>query len=235
MGAVKEKLVLDCESMSITAINQAIRKAAQDGVSQVEILNPLARHNLGVAITDPVHLVYKGDVGYYTVSLCDGVTALIEGNAGWAIGENLQSGEVVVTGNASTACAPSMRGGRVVVKGDVGPRTGIGMKGGELIVGGNVGYMTGFMMQKGRMIICGNTGRALGDSMYDGVIYVGGEIGEQGNGTKIEGASDEEYQELKALVEQYGIVAPPSFKKITCDGSLHNFNKKEFGVWKEIL
>ena len=145
------------------------------------------------------------------------------------------NGEIVVEGNAAASCAASMRGGTVVVKGNAGARAGIGLKGGTLIVGGSVGYMTGFMMQKGKMIICGDAGKAIGDSMYDGVIYVGGKIAELGNGTEIVEMSEEEYLSVKQTLTVYRMDAPPSFKKIVCNGSLHNFNKKEFGVWKEIL
>ncbi|MDT8861362.1 hypothetical protein N0O92_14070 [Alkalihalobacillus sp. MEB130] len=235
MESVKEAVFIDCEVTPLQEINEQIAEAAKQGVKEVIIENPQARHNLGVGITNPINLIYKGDVGYYAVSLCDYVTAKVEGNAGWAIGENLMHGEIVVEGNAASSTAASMRGGTVVVKGSVGARAGIGLKGGTLIVGGNVGYMTGFMMQKGKMIICGNAGKALGDSMYAGEIYVAGEISELGNGTEIVELLDEEYMEIKALLESYGIKAPPAFKKIICNGMLHNFNKKEFGIWKTIL
>ncbi|MED1443464.1 hypothetical protein P4U24_17085 [Aeribacillus composti] len=235
MESVKESIVIDCKSETVTSINQMIREFAKNNIKEVIIENPLARHNLGVCITDPIHLIYNGDVGYYAVSLCDKVTATIKGNCGWAVGENLMSGEIVVNGNAASSCAASLRGGIVVVKGEAGARAGISMKGGTLIIGGNTGYMTGFMMQKGKMIICGDAGKALGDSMYDGVIYVGGKIAELGNGTKVEEVSEEEKDEIKSLLDFYQIELPPSFQKIVPNGLLHHFNKKEFRVWKEIL
>lgn len=160
--------------------------------------------------------------------------SFIDGNVEWVVGDHQQNGEVVVNGNALPACAPSMGGGRLVVKGDVGPRSGIGMKGGELIIGGNAGDMTGFMMQKGRMIICGNSGKAIGDSMYDGVIYVGGKIEEAGSGTRIEMIPNEEYEDIKAVLNQYDIPVPSSFKKITCNKPMFYVNKEEFSLWKFI-
>ncbi|MGJ7921255.1 hypothetical protein [Neobacillus sp. LXY-4] len=235
MESVKDAILIDCEKTPLSTINQTIRKAAKEKVKEVVIENPMANHNLGVGITDPINLTINGDVGYYAISLCDHVTAKINGNAGWAIGENLMNGEIVVEGSASSACAASLRGGTVVVKGDVGARAGIGLKGGQLIIGGSCGYMTGFMMQKGTMIICGDTGKAIGDSMYDGAIFVGGEITELGNGTKVVDVPKEEYEQIKSLLASYNMQAPPSFKKIVPNGMLHNFNKKEFSVWKEIL
>ena len=228
-------LALDCNKLSAHEINLAIRKAAKDGVKTVELTNPMARHNLGVAITDPIHLVYKGDVGYYAVSLSDQVTAEVHGSAGWGIGDNLIRGEVVVEGNAATAAAPSLRGGTVVVKGSVGPRSAIGLKSGELIVGGSAGYMTGFFMQKGRIVICGDTGDAIGDSMYQGAIYVGGRIGSVGSGCRFVDIAGPEREELYATLDRHKIKAPKAFQKVESDRSLWHFDKKEFEVWKDVL
>lgn len=226
---------IDCIGKSTTEINAFLRQAASDGMEMVEVLNPQARHNLAVAITEPIRLIFRGHVGHYCVSLCDHVEAEIFGSAGWGVGDNLMEGEVVVHGNAASAAGPSLRGGRVVVKGNGGPRSGLGQKSGELIVGGNAGYMTGFMMQKGRIIICGNTASSLGDSMYDGAIYVGGEMEDVGNGVEILEPTREELEEIRATVAKYGIPPPKSFKKLCSDGSLHHFDKEEFHVWKEVL
>lgn len=231
----KDKISLDANKLSVREINQAIRKAAKDGVKTVEIENPMARHNLGVAITDPIHIVYKGDVGYYAASLSDQVTAEVHGAAGWGIGDNLMRGEIVVQGNAATAAAPSLRGGTVVVKGSVGPRSAIGLKSGELIVGGSAGYMTGFFMQKGRLIVCGDTADALGDSMYQGAIYVGGKVTALGSGCRYADIEAAERDEIYATLDKYGIKAPKAFQKVESDRSLWNFDKKEFEVWKDVL
>ncbi|MEE9301751.1 MAG: glutamate synthase [Alphaproteobacteria bacterium] len=235
MAAVENKRTLDCAGKATAEINQFLRNAAADGVNEVEVLNPQARHNLAVSITDPVRLVFRGHVGYYAVSLCDHVRAEILGSAGWGVGDNLMEGEVVVHGNAASAAAPSLRGGRVVIKGSVGPRSGIGQKWGDLIVGGDAGYMTGFMMQKGRIVICGDAAGSLGDSMYDGAIYVGGEITELGNGVAVVEAGKEDLDELREMLAGYGIKPPKGFKKLICDGTLHHFDKKDFDVWKEVL
>jgi glutamate synthase domain-containing protein 3 len=228
-------LSIDCAQQTTTQINRALRAAAADKVPAVELLHPQARHNLGVCITEPVHLVFRGSVGYYAVSICDHVTAEIEGCAGWGVAENLMHGEVVVRGSAASAAAASLRGGRVIVAGSVGPRSGIGLKGGELIVGGDAGYMSGFMMQKGRIVICGNADAALGDSIYDGAIFLGGQAAELGNGLKQIDAEPGELDEIRALLDQFAIQPPRVFRKFVSDGSLRNFKKEAFEVWKEIL
>src|SRR5690606_6142839 len=118
--AQEQPLRFDADALTITQINQAIRSAAKDRVPAVRIDNPNGRHNLGVAITDPIEIEYAGDVGNFAASLSDGIKATIYGSAGWAVGENLMSGEVIVHGIAATACAASMRGGTIVVRGDAG-------------------------------------------------------------------------------------------------------------------
>jgi glutamate synthase domain-containing protein 3 len=233
--SINGQLTLDCNKLGVHEINLAIRKAATDGVAAVELIHPMARHNLGVAITDPIQIIYRGDVGYYAASLSDQITAEVHGSAGWGIGDNLIRGEVIVHGNAATAAAPSLRGGTVVVKGSVGPRSAIGLKSGQLVVGGDAGYMTGFFMQKGRLIICGDTGDALGDSMYQGAIYVGGKIGAIGSGCRYADIAAAERDDLYATLEKYQIKAPKAFRKVESDHSLWHFDKKEFEVWKDVL
>ncbi len=233
--AASGPLTIDCAGRTTREINAAIRRAAADGVPTVELLNPQARHNLGVSILRPIHLVYRGHVGSYTVGLCDGVTAEIHGTAGWGVADNLMSGEVVVHSNAATSAAPSIRGGRVVVKGDAGPRSGMILKKGEIIIGGNAGYMSGFMMQDGRLIICGDADIGLGDSMYQGEIFLGGKAAELGSGIEEVDAEADELDEVAALLDRYQVKAPASFRKLQSDRKLWHFNKHDFAAWKDVL
>jgi len=230
-----ETLALDCSNKATREVNNIIRQAAEDGVPAVEILNTQARHNIGVGILKPIHLIYRGHVGYYTVGLCDGVTAEIHGSSGWGVADNLLNGEVVVEGNAASSAAPALRGGRVIVKGSGGPRTAVGLKSGEVIVGGNAGYMSGFMMQNGRLIICGNAAKGLGDSMYQGQIWLGGEAEEIGSGVEQTDPEKGELEDVMATLERYKVKAPKNLKKLQSDKSLWNFNKHDFAAWKDAL
>jgi glutamate synthase domain-containing protein 3 len=233
--AAAETLTIDCAHRSTREINAEIRSAADKGVPTVELLNPQARHNLGVSILKPIHLVYRGHVGSYTVGLCDGVTAEIHGTAGWGVADNLMSGEVVVHSNAATSAGPSIRGGRVVVKGDAGPRSGMVLKKGEIIIGGDAGYMSGFMMQNGRLIVCGDADTGLGDSMYQGVIFLGGKATELGSGIEEVDPDEGELNEVNALLDRYEIKAPAKFRKLQSDRKLWHFNKHDFAAWKDVL
>ena len=107
------------------------------------MLNPSARHSLGVAILARCRIRFEGSLGYFGCGLIDGPEIEITGRVGWSVAENMMSGVVVVDHNAGSLAGAALRGGDLVVKGDVGARTGIDQKGGTIIVGGNAASMTG--------------------------------------------------------------------------------------------
>jgi glutamate synthase domain-containing protein 3 len=226
---------VDCTGKTTREINQEIRRLIGDGEQEVVILRPQARHNLGVAVLQPVKLVFEGSVGYYCAGMIDGPSVEIQGSAGWGVAEGMMSGTVVVEQNAGNSAAASIRGGAVVVRGSAGARAGIAMKGGTLIVQGNSGYMTGFMMQKGTIIVCGDAGEALGDSMYEGRIFVGGRIAELGNDAVVQELSSEDHDFLASTLARYGITSVYAFKKVAAGRRLWRFDKKEFETWREAL
>jgi glutamate synthase domain-containing protein 3 len=226
---------VECAGKTTREINQEIRQLIRDGEKEIVVLRPQARHNLGVAILQPVKLVFEGSVGYYCAGLVDGPAVEIRGGAGWGVAEGMMSGTVIVGQNAGNSAAASIRGGTVVIRGSAGARAGIAMKGGTLVIQGDCGYMTGFMMQKGTIIICGNAEEALGDSMYEGRIFVGGSIAELGNDAVIQATTPEDDEFLTSLLARYEISRPHAFQKVVAGRRLWRFDKKEFATWKEAL
>jgi glutamate synthase domain-containing protein 3 len=227
--------VIDCRGKTTRAINVELRAALAAGHADVRVLEPDARHNLGVALLQPVHVVFEGSVGYYCAGLSDGARVEVRGSAGWGAAESMLSGTVVIDGSAGSGVAASIRGGTVVVRGDAAARAGVSMKGGTLLVGGSCGYMAGFMMQKGTIVICGDAGDALADSMYEGAVFVGGQIASLGNDAVVEEATAEERALLNDLLAAYGVPAPGGFKKVVSGRKLWNFDTKELGVWRAAL
>ena len=226
-----------CDDKATREINREVRELIASGESRIDIRNPGARHNLGVALVDPVHVVIDGSVGYYCAGMMDGATIEINGSAGWGLAESMMAGKVIVHGNTGNGTAASIRGGVAVVEGHASARLGVAMKGGLVVVGGDCGYMAGFMGQKGTMIICGDTGEAFADSMYELVCFVGGEVGDLGNDAVIEEPSGEEFLYLKtALSEHLGEDRDVSgFKKVAAGRKLWNFDKNERAAWREAL
>ena len=223
---------IDCRDKSTREINRLVREAVAQGHPHIDIHEPDARHNLGVALLCSVHVVFIGSVGYYCGGMMDGAHLEVRGSAGWGAAESMLNGSLVVDGNAGSGVAASIRGGTVVVRGNAAARAGVSMKGGALLIGGNCGYMAGFMMQKGRIVVCGDAGDALADSMYEGVVFVGGQIAGLGNDAVIEEPNAEDRAWLNELLVTHRVQGPTAFRKIVSGRKLWNFDRKELNVWK---
>jgi methylamine---glutamate N-methyltransferase subunit B len=224
-----------CQGKTTRAINRELRAAIAAGERDLCVLEPDARHNLGVALLEPAHVVFEGSVGYYCAGMMDGAHVEVRGSAGWGAAESMLGGTVIIDGNAGSGVAASIRGGTVVVRGDAAARAGVSMKGGTLLIGGSCGYMAGFMMQKGRLVICGDAGDALADSMYEGILFVGGQIEALGNDAVIEEPTAEDLGFLRELLATYNVPGPATFRKIVSGRRLWNFDRKDLAIWKAAL
>jgi methylamine---glutamate N-methyltransferase subunit B len=231
-----ESAQFDAKDLTTRKINAELRRLVyEEGVKDVTILNPSARHSLGVGILTRCKVTFEGSLGYFGVGLIDGPEVQINGRVGWSVAENMMSGVVVIESNAGSLAGAALRGGDLVVKGQVGARTGIDQKGGTIIVMGDAGSMTGFMMQRGRQIICGDVGPGLGDSMYDGTLYVGGKVKALGIDC-VEGEWTEEDTELiERKFRIYGLGDPPELQKFVCGKKLYNYDSLEPSERKLVL
>jgi glutamate synthase domain-containing protein 3 len=227
--------LIDCQGLTTREINRRLREAIAAGHKEIRLLHPGARHNLGVALLQPVRVVIEGSVGYYCAGMMDGGRVEVRGSAGWGAAESMLGGSLVIDGNAGSGVAASIRGGTVVVRGNAAARAGVSMKGGTLLIGGDCGYMAGFMMQKGTLVVCGNAGDALADSMYEGVVFVGGTIEALGNDAVVEEPTAGDDAALRELLAAYEISHPGGFKKVVAGRKLWNFDKKDLDVWKVAL
>jgi methylamine---glutamate N-methyltransferase subunit B len=231
-----DRAEFDAHELSTRKINAELRWLLYDqGVKQVTVRNPSARHSLGVGILTRCRITFDGSLGYFGCGLIDGPEVQIKGRVGWSVAENMMSGVVVVEGNAGSLAGAALRGGDLVVKGRVGARTGIDQKGGTILALGDAGSMTAFMMQRGRQIICGDAGPGLGDSRYDGTIYVGGKVASLGIDC-VEGEwtdADTEFVERKFRI--YGLGSPPELRKFVCGKKLYNYDVLEPSERKLVL
>jgi methylamine---glutamate N-methyltransferase subunit B len=231
-----ESAVFDAHELSTRQINLELRRLLyEEGVSDVTVRNPGAKHSLGVGILTRCRITFDGSLGYFGCGLIDGPEIHITGRVGWSACENMMSGVVVVDGNAGSLTGAAMRGGDLVVKGQVGARTGIDQKGGTIIVAGDAGMMTGFMMQRGRMILCGDVGHGLGDSMYDGTIYVGGKVASLGIDCVPGEWTDADTEFVERKFRIYGLGAPPQLQKFVCGKKLYNYDNLEPSERKLVL
>jgi glutamate synthase domain-containing protein 3 len=231
-----DRAELDARDLSTRKINAELRWLLyEQGVKEVTVRNPSARHSLGVGILTRCRITFEGSLGYFGCGLIDGPEVHVAGRVGWSVAENMMSGVVVIDGNAGSLAGAALRGGDLVVKGRVGARTGIDQKGGTILALGDAGSMTAFMMQRGRQIICGDVGPGLGDSMYDGTIYVGGKVASLGIDC-VEGEwtdADTELVERKFRI--YGLGSPPELRKFVCGKKLYNYDVLEPSERKLVL
>jgi glutamate synthase domain-containing protein 3 len=231
-----ECAVVDAHELSTRQINLELRWLLdEEGVNEVTVLNPGAKHSLGVGILTRCRINFEGSLGYFGCGLIDGPEIHIAGRVGWSSCENMMSGVVVVESNAGSLTAAAIRGGDVVVKGQVGARTGIDQKGGTVIVLGDAGAMTGFMMQRGRQILCGNVGHGLGDSMYDGQIYVAGKVKSLGIDCVPGEWEERDTEFIQRKFRIYGLGEPPEFQKFVCGKQLYNYDQLEPSERKLVL
>jgi glutamate synthase domain-containing protein 3 len=223
-----ERATFDAHDLSTRQINLELRRLLyEEGVKDVTVENPGAKHSLGVGILTRCRITFNGSLGYFGCGLIDGPEIQIKGRVGWSACENMMSGVVIVEGNAGSLTGAALRGGDLVVKGQVGARSGIDQKGGTIIVLGDAGSMTAFMMQRGRQILCGNVGNGLGDSMYDGEIYVAGKVRSLGIDCVPGEWEDTDTEFIERKFRIYGLGEPPEFQKFVCGKQLYNYDQLE--------
>jgi glutamate synthase domain-containing protein 3 len=231
-----QKATFDAADLTTRQINLELRWLIyEQGARDVTVLNPGAKHSIGVGILQRCKIRYEGSLGYFGLGLIDGPEITVTGRVGWSVCENMMSGVVVIEKNAGSLTGAAMRGGDLIIKGAVGARTGIDQKGGTIIVGGNAGTMTAFMMQRGRQILLGNVGNGLGDSMYDGTIYVAGKVKSLGIDC-VEGEwTDADTELIERKFRIYGLGDPPPLQKFVCGKMLYNYDNLEPSERKLVL
>src|ERR687897_465109 len=133
------KAQFDAKDMTTRKINAELKWLIyEQGVKDVTVLNPSARHSLGTAILARCRIRFVGSLGYFGCGLIDGPEIHITGRVGWSVAENMMSGVIVVVGNAASMTGFMMQRGRQIICGDVGPGLGDSMYDGTIYVGGKV-------------------------------------------------------------------------------------------------
>ncbi len=201
-----------------------LRAAAQRG-EDIEVLNPDARHHIGVGVVAPVTVKVKGSAGYFCAGMSHGARFEVESNVGWGAGDSMYAGSVVIGGNAGAIAGVALRGGEVVVKGNVGSRAGQVMKAGTLLCCGKASFLAGYMMYGGRIIILGDSGERVGEDMSSGAIFVGGKVQSLGSDAKIVETTAEDEASIREFLDRYGVKFDGKFTKIVNAGT-----KLRYGV-----
>jgi len=217
---------IDLAELSVREANAQLRQLGEAGEA-VEILNPDARHHIGVGLTAPIDVNVQGSAGYFCAGLTDQARFQVSHNVGWGVGDNMYSGSVVVGGNAGAIPGVAIRGAEIVIKGNMGSRAGQVMKAGTLCCAGNANFMAGYMMYGGRIIILGDSGERVGEDMSSGEIYVAGNVQDLGSDAMLTDVDSKELQSVYEFLDRYGIKAPKGFSRIVNAGKKLRYGTPE--------
>ncbi len=217
---------IDLAQLPVREANELLRRYGEDG-EDVEILNPDARHHIGVGLVHPIQVRIRGSAGYFCAGLTDGPRFEVDANVGWGLADNMLKGSIVVNGNAGAIAGVAIRGAEVVVKGNIGSRAGQVMKEGTLLCCGNANFMAGYMMYGGRIVILGESGAQVGQDMTGGTIYVGGKVNSLGTDAQLIDLPAAERDDLLAFLDRYNISYSGSFQKIVNAGKKLRYPRTE--------
>jgi len=210
-------VTIDLAELPVREANERIRALGEEG-HNIEVINPDARHHIGVGLTAAVDVHIRGSAGYFCAGLSDAARFRVDNNVGWGLGDNMYSGSVVVGGNAGAIAGVAIRGAELVVHGNIGSRAGQVMKAGTLCCAGNANFMAGYMMYGGRIIILGDSGERVGEDMTAGEIFVGGRLQELGSDAELTDLEEAELDSIMAFLDRYELPFTGCFQKIVNAG-----------------
>ena len=219
-------VTIDLAEIPVREANERIRDHGAAG-EDVEIINPDARHHIGVGLTSPINVRVRGSAGYFCAGLTDQSRFEVDNNVGWGLGDNMYSGSVIVRGNAGAIAGVAIRGAELVIRGNMGSRAGQVMKAGTLCCAGNANFMAGYMMYGGRIIILGDSGERVGEDMTSGEIFVGGRMQELGSDAKLTDIATEEIESIKEFLDRYEVPFQGSFQKVVNAGKKLRYGTSE--------
>jgi len=217
---------IDLARLPVREANELLRRYGEQG-EDVEILNPDARHHIGVGLVHPINVRIRGSAGYFCAGLTDGPRFEVDANVGWGLADNMLKGSIVVNGNASAIAGVAIRGAEVVVKGNIGSRAGQVMKEGTLLCCGNANFMAGYMMYGGRIVILGNSGAKVGQDMTGGSIYVAGKVESLGTDAQLIDLPSAEADDIQSFLDRYGIAFKGGLQKIVNAGKKLRYPRTE--------
>ena len=217
---------IDLAKDSVREANEKIRELGAKG-EDIDVINPDARHHIGVGLTEAGTVRVRGSAGYFCAGLTDKANFDIEANVGWGVGDNMYTGSVVVRGNAGAIPGVAIRGAEIVIHGNMGSRAGQVMKEGTLCCVGNANFMAGYMMYGGRIIILGDSGERVGEDLSAGEIFVAGDVASLGSDAKQTDLGSEEDQDIREFLDKYKINFSGSLKKIVNAGTKLRYAKSE--------
>src|ERR1700719_1611530 len=80
-----DSATFDAGPLTTRQINLELRWLLyEEGVREVPVLNPAARHSLGAGLLTRCKLNFEGSLGYFALGMIDGPEVRIAGRVGWS-------------------------------------------------------------------------------------------------------------------------------------------------------
>ncbi len=211
---------IDAEGIYYRQLNERIRQAVADGVSEFTLTNVKGQRYIATGLKgEHLKFVIHGTPGQDLAAFMQGPTVRVEGNTQDGVGNTMDRGRISVNGMTGDVLGYGMRGGHIFVHRDVGYRVGIHMKSFKdkvpvIVIGGKAGDFLGEYMAGGAIILLGSfswrqnapiSGSSLGTGMHGGVIYTRGKVPEEqlGPGLKTEPVSPEDLDVIRCNVAEF--------------------------------
>ena len=84
------RAVFDAKDMTTRMINSELRWLLyEEGILDVTIHNPVARHSLAVGILTRCRITFEGSLGYFGLGVNDGPEVHVKGRVGWSVREKV--------------------------------------------------------------------------------------------------------------------------------------------------
>ena len=151
---------IDLANIPVREANELIRAHGAQG-EDIEVLNPDARHHIGVGLIHPVTVQVRGSAGYFCAGLTDGPRFEIDNNVGWGVGRQ-----------HARRIGCRERGNAGAIAGVANPRRRnhhsrqpVGSRAGQVMKAGDAGLLPGQRQFHGRIYhVWADASSYLGDS-----------------------------------------------------------------------
>lgn len=205
-------------NLSPRSLNEKIRAAMSEGVSEITLRDLQGQRYLGAGLTGEGRIAVHGVPGNDLACFMAGPRITVYNNVQDGVANTMSAGTVVVHGHAGDVLAYSMRGGKVLVRDGAGYRTAIHMKAFRrhfpaVVVGGTVRDYAGEYMAGGMLVVLGLrrrpgepvAGEYLGTGMHGGEIFLRGEVEPWRLGREVGPVplDDAAWDRLRPLLEEY--------------------------------
>ena len=211
----KNVALIDATGIYYRELNNILRTLDGNGIKKIEIFNVYGQRYIGTDFGDSTKIEIFGTPGNDLGAFIKGTNITVHGNVQDGCGNTMDHGKIIVHGRAGDLVGHSMRGGKIFIRDDAGYRVGIHMKEylgkrPQIVIGGTAQDFLGEYMAGGVLVMLGlnmkekiHNARFVGTGMHGGMMYIRGEVRHLGEEVEVTDLTQDDYQILESLVEEF--------------------------------